>query len=318
MKATLGMNYRMLSAELESISSKMYDLRQQSASGKKLNKPSDDPGAMRPVLNFKAKSEATQRYLNHVKTAGGEMELLDSDLAYAENILDRAREVGIAALNATANEADNNTYADQIGQLYDEMLQLANRQTNGRYVFAGYQEETIPFVDNENYSPDDYDPTDASTWPVTYQGDAQVKTVEIAPGKSIQIGMTGNQLFLGDADNNQELDSEGKNVFAVLKDLENAIRINDQEAMGDGLEGLKEGMDQVIRLRGQMGNNAWRIDRAAERLEEESIEFQEIISGYEDADILEVFSQLVQQETAYEAALNVTTRISKLSILDFM
>lgn len=318
MKATLGMNYRMLSAELENISSRMYDLRQQSATGKKLNKPSDDPGAMRPVLSYQVKSESTQRYLNHVKTAGGEMELLDTELGHVENLLTKARETGIAALNGAATEADRQTYADKISQLHDEMLQTANRQTNGQYVFAGYKERTVPFTENGGYLPADYDPGDSSTWPVTYQGDENAKTVAIAPGKRIQVGLTGSRLFLGDADNDQEVDPGGSNIFATLKNFENAIRNNDQGAMNDGLEGLKEGMDQVIRLRGQMGNNAWRIDKAAERLEETAIEFQEIISRYEDADVLQVFSELVQQETAFEAALNVTTRISKLSILDFM
>lgn len=308
MKATLGMNYRMLSSELEHISSKMYELRQQSATGKKLNKPSDDPGALRPVLNYQVKSQATERYLNHVKTAQGEMQLLDSDLDNVTDILIKAKEVGIGAMNETATDADRQTYADQIDQLYDELLQVANRQSNGRYVFAGYQERTVPFVE----SPGDSD------WPVTYQGDAHAKTVEIAPGKRIQTGLTGSELFLGDADNDQEVDPGGKNVFAALKQFENAIRENDQAEMNNGLKGIQESMDQVIRLRGQMGNNGWRMERAAERLDEASVEFQEIISRYEDADILEVFSQLVQQETAFEAALNVTTRISKLSILDFM
>jgi flagellar hook-associated protein 3 FlgL len=108
------------------------------------------------------------------------------------------------------------------------------------------------------------------------------------------------------------------NLFAVLKNFEHAIRENDYTKMNEGLENLENGAEQVRRLRGQMGNNAQRIEKATEQLYEASIEFKQIISRYEDADILDVYSRLVQQETAFEAALNVTSRVSKLSILDFM
>ena len=318
MKATLGMNYRMLSANLENMSNRLYDLRQEAASGKKLNRPSDDPAAIRPVLNYRVKTQSTERYLNHINTAQGEMEVLDSDLDQVENILVAAKETAIAVQNGTVNDADRQTYADRISQLFDEMFQAGNTQVNGKYIFAGYREDTRPFAENPAYDPDAYDPGDASTWAVQYQGDANTKTVEISPEKRIQTALTGNELFLGDADNDAAVDAGGTDLFSVLKNLEHAIREHDTAGIDAGMAQLEQGADQARRLRGQMGNNAWRIERAGRQLSEASIEFEEIISGYEDANVLEVFSELVQHETAFEAALNVTTRISKLSILDYM
>ncbi len=318
MKATLGMNYRMLSANLEDMSSRLYELRQEAASGKKLNRPSDDPAAIRPVLNYRARIQSSERYLNHINTAGGEMQVLDSNLDQIENVLVAAKETAIAARNGAVNDSDRQTYADRISQLFDEMLQAANTQINGKSVFAGYREDTRAFVKNPAYDPVAYDTADVSTWAVQYQGDANAKSVEIAPEKRVQTGLTGNELFLGDADNDGSVDAGGTDLFSALKNLEHAIRSNDGAGIDTGLEQLEQGADQVRRLRGRMGNNAWRIERAGEQMSEASIEFKEIISGYEDADVLKVFSRLAQHETAFKAALNVTTRISKLSILDYM
>jgi flagellar hook-associated protein 3 FlgL len=318
MKATLGMNYRVLSSELQNISNRLYDLRQQAATGKKLNKPSDNPGVIRPLLNYRVQSEMTERYLNHLAVAQGDIQLLDSGLDHIEEIFVRAKELGIAAMSGSTNDEDRKTYANQIGMLFDELLQAANKQTNSQYVFAGYKETTVPFTENPAYVPDAYDPGDSSTWPVLYEGDNNVKTVEIAHGKSVQIALTGSELFLGDADHNQEVDSGNENLFAVLKKFEHAIRENDYTKMNEGLGELENGAEQVRRLRGQMGNNAQRIEKASEQLYEASIIFKQIISRYEDADVIDVYSRLVQQETAFEAALNVTSRVSKLSILDFM
>jgi flagellar hook-associated protein 3 FlgL len=318
MKATMGMNYRVLSSELQNISNRLYDLRQQSATGKKLNKPSDNPGVIRPLLNFRVQSEVTERYLNHLAVAQGNVQLLDSGMDHIEDIMVRAKELGIAAISAGANDEDRKTYANQIGMLFDELLQAANNQNNGQYVFAGFQDKVAPFTENPAYDPDAYAPDDSSTWPVIYNGDNNIKMVEIAHGKSVRIALTGNELFLGDVNNDQEVDPGNIDLFAVLKNFEHAIRENDYTKMNDGLENLENGAEQVRRLRGQMGNSAQRIEKATEQLYEASIIFKQIISNYEDADILDVYSRLVQQETAFEAALNVTSRVSKLSILDFM
>ncbi len=314
MKATLGMNYRMLGYNLESISNKLYDLRQQSVTGKKLNKPSDDPAAIRPVLLYGAQSKMTERYLNHMAVAKGSMELLDSSLGHIGEIMVRAKELGIASISGTVNDEDLQIFANQIAALFDEMLQVANSQSTGQFIFAGYKDKTIPFTKNTDYNPDD-----PSTGPLMYyHGDNNIKTVEIAPGNHIQISLTGNALFLGDADNNGEVDPGAVNLFSVLNNLEIAVRGNDLENISEGLNLLETGAEQVRRLKGQMGNNAWRIDRATEQLEIASIEFKQIISRYEDADIIDVYSRLVQQETAFEAALNVTAKVARLSILNFM
>jgi len=318
MKATLGMNYRLLATNLETMSKNLYRLREQAATGKQMNRPSDNPSAIRPVLNYRVQSQTTDRYLDHMAVASGELQVLDSSMDLIENLMVNAKEVALAAMNGTSSDADLRTYADQIAQLFDELVQASNAEVNGKFIFAGYNEATTPFSEHPGYDPMTHDPADPATWPVGYSGDAHVKTVEIAPEKRIQTSLAGSELFLGDADNSGETDTGGIDLFAVLKDFEHALRTNDRAAMDSGLDQLEKGAEQVRRLRGKMGNNAWRIERANQHLENISLEFREILSGYEDADILTVYSDLVRQETAFEAALNVTARVSKLSILDFM
>jgi flagellar hook-associated protein 3 FlgL len=378
MKATLGMNYRFMSASLEVMSNKLLELRHQAATGKKLNRPSDDPSAIRPVLNYRVQGQSTTRYLDHLSSAGGELKILDAVLGSIENIMVEAKITTTAAINSGANNADRQTYADKLVQLFDELLYAANTQVNGNYLFAGYEEETLPFVENNDYRFDfstdaaDYveggelqvivdghlieadmiegdidaslnalidainlaaasasghplegrlqqiEPVEGfagelhliSTGPVRYQGDDNIKSVEIEPGKAIDKQVSGRSLFLGNP--------EGLDLFSVLKDIEHAMRNSDFEEMNKGLEKVEDAAEQVRRLRGRMGNNAWRIERAEMYLSDASIEFKSMISNYEDADVLDLFSRLVQHETAFEAALSVTTRISRLSILDYM
>jgi flagellar hook-associated protein 3 FlgL len=318
MKATIGMTYRMLYSELNTITNRMFDLQQQAATGKKLNAPSDDPAAIKPLLNYRVESKTTERYLTHMGFAKDEMDILDSSLDRMENLMVQAKETGIQAMNGAADEADREVLADEIGQIFDELLAAGNTRANGEYTFAGYQDETLPFTENTGYDPENYDAEDASTWPVQYHGDGNRKSVEVAPGERLDTGLAGCELLLGDADNNQEQDADGMNLFAVLKNFEQAIRSNDQGGMDEGLEALEDGANQIRRLRGRMGNNAAQIERATEHLSAASLEIKETISTYEDADVMKVYTDLMQHETTLQAALNVTSKVSKLTILDYM
>jgi len=47
-------------------------------------------------------------------------------------------------------------------------------------------------------------------------------------------------------------------------------------------------------------------------------DLKQILGKYEDADITQTASQIVQQETALKAALNVSSRMSEISILNYM
>jgi flagellar hook-associated protein 3 FlgL len=63
MKATQGTTYRMLGQRLNQLTTQLEDLRKIGATGKKLNKPSDDPSAIRPVLSTKKQLSNVDRYM---------------------------------------------------------------------------------------------------------------------------------------------------------------------------------------------------------------------------------------------------------------
>ena len=48
------------------------------------------------------------------------------------------------------------------------------------------------------------------------------------------------------------------------------------------------------------------------------LDLKQILSRYEDADAIESFNAIVQQESAFQAALSVTGKVSQLSILDYI
>jgi len=318
MKATQGTTYRMLGSRLDDITRQLEDLRTVGATGKKLNKPSDDPSAIRPVLSTRKQISNVDRYLDTMHSSLDSMESTDSYLEHVENIMQRAKEIAVNAGNSTLNSEDLASLGDELKNLREELADTANSQVNDKYLFAGFNDDTIPFVENTNFTAANYDRDDPTTWPYTYQGDNNHIYQEISPGEKIQTNLTGAELFIGDADMDGSVDSDKVDLFAVLALTEDAVRSGDTSALETQLEQLDTAADQNRRLRSQMGNRASRVDEAIMHQEQVKIDLKQILSRYEDADAIESFTAITEQETAYEAALSITGKVSKLSILDYM
>jgi flagellar hook-associated protein 3 FlgL len=306
MKTTLATQYRSLNSEMNRLTSTLEDLRNQAATGKKLIRPSDDPAAIRPVLSARSQIRATDRFISSLSTAGDRLANQDTYLDQAENLMVRSKEVAINAINGSLSEADMKTLADEVGYIKTEMLSIANAQVGGQYIFGGYKEDTQPFVENGDV--------------VTYAGDSNIKRLEASSGEYVQTNMPGNELFMGEVDSDGDgiMETTGLNLFNMLDGLQVAVESGDSAGLQNLLGELEDGANQIRSKRGLMGNNAARLESSRMHLEGVRVDLEQILSRYEDVDILDVITEITQTETAFEGALKVTSQVSKLSILDYM
>jgi flagellar hook-associated protein 3 FlgL len=197
MKVTENSTYRLMRTNLDRITNDLLGLRNQGATGLKLNKPSDDPGAIRPVLTTRTQLQQNARYLETMGQAGDKMAATDGHLAHVENILVRIKEIAINSNNSALSQSDLDTLADEVAELKNELLDAANAVVDGKYIFGGYQENTVPFTKNDSYDPALYNVNDVTTWPYIYNGDNNPTKLEITPGEFIATNLTGNELFMG-------------------------------------------------------------------------------------------------------------------------
>lgn len=296
MKTTQATVYRSLQNQIYKMENSLLDLRMSAASGKRINKPSDDPSAIRPVLNARSQIQKSDRYLRTMGSASDSLDILDSHLGQLTNLMTRAQEITISAGNGAMGPNDIISLSDSIGHIKEELYALANANVDGKYIFAGFSHDTQPFPDSSD--------------PSQYDGDSGHMNLEIAPGEKIQVNLTGDELFQGAGG--------GINLFQLLDDIQNDLAAGDSDTALSRLGDLQDASEQVSRKRSQMGNFAARVENAQSHMEDIKIDMQEVLSRYEDADIIEVITSLNQQELAFEAALNVTAKVSDLSILDYL
>lgn len=295
MRVTEMMSYRFLRTEINDINNRMQDLQKSASTGKRVREASDDPGAVRPILNFRSQINANDRFEKNISRAETHLANVDEVLSKIGDSLDKVKELGLHYLSGSVNEENQETLADQVGLITEEIQGLANTQIGNDFVFSGFKVQTQPFQKDGSGN-------------IIYEGDGQEKELEIAPGERLAVTVSGERVF----------QDGGPNLFTTLKDLKDEMEAFDLDEVRNKLSSLEDVRSRVSNVRGQVGVTMNRLQSSQEIREQATVDLKELQSTYEDADIVEASTKLIQQETSLKAALSVTSRISRISILDYM
>ena len=148
MRPTQASTYRTLQYQLNKMGTRLQDLRTIAATGKKVNKPSDEPSSIKSILHTRSQIRTNDRFMETMDIALDRVNSMESFMDHMENLMAKAKEVGVASINAALNNEDLDIMGDQMANLREEMLATANAQVDGKYIFAGYEEKTKPFTVN--------------------------------------------------------------------------------------------------------------------------------------------------------------------------
>lgn len=131
---------------IQSIQGNIGDRNEQVSSGKRVNRPSDDPAASERINQFRNVLRTTEQRLATVNEGVGRLNLSDSVLETAGNTVQRAKELALNMASDTNTSVERRNAALEVQQLILGLAGIANTQLNGRFVFAGSQTQTEPFV----------------------------------------------------------------------------------------------------------------------------------------------------------------------------
>ena len=163
--------------------SALYEQKSHLDSGKRINKPSDDPiGASQAIL-LRQQIASSEQFNSNVDMAQGNLEIEDSLLTSIINVFQRVRELNISSNNTSLNAENRSSIVSELKERLGEVLGLLNtKDANGDYIFSGYQIEKTPFTLNPNGS-------------YQYNGDEGQRHLEISEGLKIPISDNGFDLF---------------------------------------------------------------------------------------------------------------------------
>ena len=181
---------------------RLNKIQEQVATGKRIQTPSDDPGAASEIIRLRSDLNQVASYQRNADRAISALSFEESAITGAESVLQRARQLAVQGANdGSLSAGDREIIASEIDGLRDSLLNIGNtRNADGEYIFAG------DTVNTEAFS--------LAGGAVTYNGSGGPRLINIAAGIRIQVNDTGAELFQGAAAGNGafEVSASGTNT----------------------------------------------------------------------------------------------------------
>lgn len=266
------------------------------STGKQLQSPSDDPAGTAQTMSFRKKLSDIEQFGRTMDQAKGFMATSDSALASVSNLARQARTLGVQGASDNISAEARQAIAGQVQNIIQQIGNIGNTTFGTRYVFAGQRTQSPPLLpDGNGYS---YVGGTAAT------GDSDI-ILDIGQGESLKVNVTGDQAL-----------TPLVNALAALRDH---ISLGDSQRVSrEDLAALDTQIGNLLSSRADLGAKIQRVDVTLSRNELSKVNFTEFISKIEDADIPKAVVELQVAETAYQAALQATSRTFTNSLMDFM
>ncbi|HEU4671160.1 MAG TPA: flagellar hook-associated protein FlgL [Dyella sp.] len=177
----------------------------QVSTGRRINVASDDPAGAGRMVSLNHIMAANTQYTANIDAANTRLNTSQSTLNSVNDLYNSARDLSLQALNGSLSDSDRQAIAVQLGQMRDQLLQMANTtDATGQALFAGTSSTGSPFLKNADGS-------------VSYTGNESQPRAAIGAGLTVPTGESGSSLFMAvPSGNGQFLASAGASNAGTL------------------------------------------------------------------------------------------------------
>ena len=185
-RITQGMMYARALDDVQSGLYRYTQLQQEVASGRRINRPSDDPAAALRILPLRSDLRDLSQLSSNVSLARETLNTGSASLEDASSLMARVRELTTQASNGTMNSSDRQSIAAEVDQLLNQVLGIAKSRRGDRFLFGGTENGSPPFSLT----------TSGGHTHATYNGNRESLEVDVAPGVSTALNIPGDSIFL--------------------------------------------------------------------------------------------------------------------------
>ncbi|WP_019915059.1 flagellar hook-associated protein FlgL [Paenibacillus sp. HW567] len=281
----------------------MNDTQLQLSTGRKINKPSDDPVGITYSLRYRAELSSNEQYTRNVDSSLSWLDYNDTVLGQAGDVVQRLRELTVQASTGSNPQSALDSINEEVMQLKQQLVDISNSKLNGKYIFNGEKYDSKPYdfaigVDGT------YDTSKAIT---TDPGEIQYIVGE---GVQMPINMTGNDVFgkTGDADN----------LFTIINNISAGLKSGNITAVSKELDNIDTRTETILSARSEIGAKTNRVELMQGRLSDLNTNLTDLQAKTEDADYEGLIMKSKIQENIYNASLSVGAKIISATLVDFI
>jgi flagellar hook-associated protein 3 FlgL len=273
---------------------KIVELQAQTASGKRVSKPSDDPRATDAILRLRAALSLNEQYSKNAEDGKGMADATSQALDSLTQVFLTLKDDVTKATNG-ANTVALSTFAEEVDQLLSQTMDIANTKFNGKFLFGGTQTIDAPFTLS----------ADRETVTKNPNGIDGVISYPVSDTLTQQVNIPGEEAF------------QGTGLFDLMIQIRDTLKsgLAPTAAQNDA---VSQGYDHLLLETSKAGAFVSSLDTITSTLEAQKLQLTQFLSNEQDADLAESVMKLKQQETMLDAALNTGAQILPKSLLDFL
>lgn len=304
MRITQSMMSSTMMSNLQKNFQRIDKYQEQMMTNRRLNRPSDDPVGVSSALHYRAEISSTNQFEENVEDANAWMDFTDSVLTETTSIIQRLSELAVQGGTDTVPEDARLNIAQEVDQLYQQLISLGNSQFKGKYIFNGERVDEKPYTADPGNTLDQTNKYELDTGEVRYQ---------IGAGIYVSVNLSGDKVFgeYGDS----------SSLFKVLDDFKTALADNSASgtaAIQNITPRLQACLENVVTAQAEVGGKQNRLEFTTSRLSDLNLNYVSLQSSTEDADMPFVITELKTAESIYQASLDTMARIIRPSLVDFL
>ncbi len=146
MRVTNQQQIDLLLGSIQRTQSNLARVQEMLASGKKVNRPSDDGRAFEEIVNLQTLLQKIDRRLLSINEGVNRLNTTEGAVSSVDSIIQRAKEIALQEVNATSSAAERKAAAVEVQQLLLSLVDAADSKVNARYLFSGYETQTAPYT----------------------------------------------------------------------------------------------------------------------------------------------------------------------------
>lgn len=273
--------------ELGKAQTKVSYHQQQISSGKKYMRMSEEPMAASRVLAVKHTIRGVEQAQQNISDAQGILNTTEVSLKGIQKVLDRVNVLTTQSLNGTNSQENLDAAATEIDNLIKQAIYLGNTEHDGNHIFGGNEYAKQPFTEDG-----------------TFQGGSEDISWKVSHSYSISVFQSGDKTITP--------------VISTLKKIRDQLRAGDTEGLRISLTENQQNSENVISSISGVGATLSTLQSLTDILNEQKLGLEEHRSSVEDVDIVDAVSDLSHMNTTYQAMLQATAMMNKVSILNYM
>jgi flagellar hook-associated protein 3 FlgL len=286
--------------DLATINARIGRAEREITSGRRINSPSDSPDEISHLLSLRSGLSATEQTKSNLSRIQTEVDTAEQALSHGAEVLDRIQTLGAQGASDILDPAVRRTLGVEVEQLLGQLVNLANTEIEGRFIFAGDTDQVPPY---------EFDPAqdDAVS---SYLGSTTTRQVGHPSGSRFAISKTANSIF--------EAPAAGDNVFDSVNALRVALRDNNLAGLRTALADVRSAGRFFNTQHAFYGGVQNQVAEATTFAQKQILLFKQQISGVEDADITASILELNSSRQSQEAALAAEARRPQSTLFDYL